>query len=579
METTVSAVNIIASKKAQKEINPKAATLLLAATMFFTGAAGLINEYVLATVSTYVLGNSIEQFSMVIATMLLAMGIGSWCQRFVNDTRLVEKFIAIEVFLSIIGAFAPTMVYGGFAVVEDHFQLLQYSLIVGIGFLVGFEIPIVIRLNSRFSESLKINIATVYGLDYLGAFVAAVVWSQYLIKEIPLTEISFFLSGCNLVVAAMTYVYFVRCGWVEKPKVAGVAIVLAGLLMVYGFSQNRTWGEYFEQRMYADPIVDAVTTKYQRIVLTKNKKLGDVRLYLNGNLQLSSIDEARYHEMLIHPVMSNHQNPKRILVLGGGDGMAVRELLKYRSVEKVVLVDLDPAMIAFARDNQMLATLNGGAFSDARVTRLDVPLIEGRDRELSMNHATQGSDRRKRQRHSASDDIRYAKVTVVTMDADVFVRTVREFGEFDVIVSDLPDPNSIELAKLFSREFYRAIKSLLAPDGLLVVQSTSPFHAKEAFLCIGRTLSSAGMETLPYHDNIPSFGDWGWIIAWSENKRVTPPNLKNVDVPVPTKYVTTETIQAASAFGKGMLDSKRTDVNTRMHPVLLTLYSEGWVLD
>jgi hypothetical protein len=330
------------SFETKRVTNPRTATLLLAVTMFFTGAAGLVNEYVLATVSTYVLGNSVEQFSMVIATMLLAMGAGSWAQRFISDDRIVEKFVFIELALSVLGAFAPTLLYGSFAYVEDHFALVQYSLIVGIGFLVGFEIPIVIRLNGRFSESLKVNIATVYGLDYLGAFVAALLWSRYLIKEFPLTETSFLVSGCNLFVAILTYAYFARCGWVKRPLVPAIAIGLSVVALAYGFHQNRDWSLHFEQKMYADPIVKAETTKYQRIVVTRNKKLDDYRLYLNGNLQFSSTDEKRYHEALIHPALSAHPNPKRVLVLGGGDGMAVREILKYPSVETVTLVDLDP---------------------------------------------------------------------------------------------------------------------------------------------------------------------------------------------------------------------------------------------
>ncbi len=561
----------------KRTVNPKTATLLLAVTMFFTGAAGLVNEYVLATVSTYVLGNSVEQFSVVIATMLLAMGAGSFAQRFVNDDSIVEKFIFIELALTLVGAFAPTLVYGSFAYVEDHFTLVQYSLIVGIGFLVGFEIPIVLRLNGKFSESLKVNIATVYGLDYAGAFVAALLWSKYLIKEFPLTETSFLVSGCNLFVAILTYAYFARCGWVKRPWIPGIAIAVSVAALGYGFSQNRDWNFHFEQKMYADPIVKAETTKYQRIVVTRNKKLDDYRLYLNGNLQFSSTDEKRYHEALIHPALSAHSNPERVLVLGGGDGMALREILKYPSVKEVTLVDLDPGMIELARTDPILSKLNGGAFSDVRVTNVPAPVVPIGSRTLTISEHVAAASDRKKSRKRLSEREPYETVTVVTMDADRFVREMIGKGSYDVIVSDLPDPNSVELAKLYSREFYRGIRSLLAEEGLFVVQATSPYHAKEAFLCIERTIGSAGWKTLPYHANIPSFGDWGWVMAWKENR--VPPDLRNLEIKVPTEFATSQTIAASTVFGKGELSTQNWEVNTRMRPVLLSLYSEGWQID
>jgi spermidine synthase len=560
-----------------RDINPRTASFLLAITMFCTGAAGLVNEYVLATVSTYVLGNSVEQFSVVIATMLLAMGAGSWAQRFVSDDSLVEKFIGIELALTLIGSFAPTIMYGSFAYVEDHFPLVQYFLIVSIGFLVGFEIPIVVRLNGKFSENLRTNIATIYGLDYLGAFVAALLWSKFLIKEFPLTETSFIVSGCNLFVAVSTYLYFAKCGWVKHAKLIAIGIVSSMLLLGFGFSQNRDWNEKFEQKMYADPIVKAETTKYQRIVVTRNNKLGDYRLYLNGNLQFSSTDEKRYHESLVHPALSSHPNPKRVLVLGGGDGLAIREILKYASVESLTLVDLDPGMIGLAKTDPILSKLNGGAFSDARVISHLAPVTELGTRTLTISdHIHAPSDRRKA-RKRLSENEPYANVTVVTMDADRFVREMSNSEPFDVILSDLPDPNSIELAKLYSREFYRGIRSLLSENGLFVVQATSPYHAKEAFLCIDRTIGSSGWKTLPYHVNIPSFGDWGWIIAWKETG--IPPELKNIKIKVPTNYITTETVAASMVFGKGELDSKNWEINTRMRPVLLSYYTEGWQID
>lgn len=559
-------------------INPRAATCLLAFTMLFTGASALVNEYILATVSTYVLGNSIEQFSMVIATMLLAMGIGTWAQRYVGDGGLVEKFILLELGITTVGAFAPTLMYASFAYVEHHFVLIQYSFVVGIGFMVGFEIPIVLRLNQRFADDLKTNVATVYGLDYVGAFIAAVLWSRYLLKEFPLTEISYLVSLSNFIVATLTFVYFVRHGWVTWPKTISVLLVIALAGLAYGYKNNRDWSTGFEQKMYADPIIQSTTTRYQRIVVTKNKKLNDYRLYLNGNLQFSSIDEKRYHEMLVHPAMSAHGNPKHVLVLGGGDGLAVREILKYQTVQTVTLVDLDPGMIELARTDPVFVHLNAGALIDARVKSIAAPVNETGSRVLEVAEKGVSPTNVQTRRYTRTDNREpYAKVTVVTMDADLFARKVDRGQPYDVIISDLPDPNSIELVKLYSREFYRAVRSLLAVDGIFVVQATSPFHAKEAFLCIKRTIEAAGFDTLPFHENIPSFGDWGWVMAWNNERQR--PDLKKLSLLVATEYVTSDVIAASVVFGKNQLTTTRWDVNTRLNPVLLTLYLEGWQID
>lgn len=569
-------VTTISTRKAQ-DVNLRAVTCLLAFAMLFTGASALVNEYILATVSTYVLGNSIEQFSMVIATMLLAMGLGTWVQRYVGDKGIVEKFILLELGITTVGAVAPTLMYASFAYVEHHFILIQYTFVVGIGFMVGFEIPIVLRLNQSFAKDLKANVATVYGLDYVGAFIAAVLWSQYLLKEFPLTEISYLVSLSNFTVATLTFVYFVRHGWVTWLKSISILLVVVLAVLVYGYSNNRDWSAGFEQKMYADPIVQSVTTRYQRIVITRNSTLNDYRLYLNGNLQFSSVDERRYHEMLVHPAMSAHGSPKHVLVLGGGDGLAVREILKYETVKTVTLVDLDPGMIELARTDSVLTRLNHGSLTDARVNSIPAPVHEIRERALEVVDVEQAAgptNRRMRQHVHTKKQESYANVIVVTMDADVFVRKADRGHPYDVIISDLPDPNSIELVKLYSREFYHAIHSLLAEDGIFVTQATSPFHAKEAFLCIKRTIESVGFVALPFHENIPSFGDWGWVMGWSSKRSA--PNLKQLRLLAETDYVTPDVVAASLVFGKESLVSNQWAVNSRINPVLLQLYTDGW---
>lgn len=540
---------------------------VLAVSMFVTGGCGLVAQYILSTVSTYILGNSIEQFSVIIALTLLMMGLAGIVQRFISDKALVEKFVATEAALAVLCGFTPLVLYGAFALMWDHFTLVQYALILGIGYLIGLEIPLAIRINEAYSPSLKANIANIWALDYVGSFVGALIWAFVLIRLLPLTEISFIVGFLNLAVAALTLSVFWKRGQVVKPFWTAAAIAGAAVLMAGGLSQNRPWSFQLEQRLYDDRIVHAETSKYQRIVVTENPRLRDTRLFLNGNLQFSSLDEAIYHEQLVHPAMNLAFRPRRVLILGGGDGLALREVLKYKQVEEVVLVDLDPAMIELGRSHPRLTELNRGAFRDARVTsRLPQGLGSAGRRDVFQDTGRGGR----------KDDAYVASVEVFTVDAAAFARLGQK--PFDVILVDLPDPSSVELAKLYSREFYRDLGRLLSRDGVMTVQATSPYHAKEAYLCILRTLRSAGFSVIPYQDNVPSFGAWGWALATA--KPLPAGALAKISLPVETRYLTPEVFAKAQVFGKGALESRETDPSTLLRPRVMDYYlGSGWQTD
>jgi spermidine synthase len=236
-------------------------------------------------------------------------------------------------------------------------------------------------------------------------------------------------------------------------------------VLVFGFAfadKLTYWGEH---GLFGDEIVFATTTPYQRLVITKWKD--DLRLYINGNLQFSSRDEYRYHEALVHPVLQPMPWAKRVLVLGGGDGLALREILRYPNIEHVTLVDLDPAMTGAFTQREELVKLNHGSFSDKRVRG------ECRCGDL------------------AAAQRRYVRRRIV----------------------DFPDPSSFALGKLYSVPFYGMVRKHLAANGLMVVQSTSPFFAPHAYWTIDATLREVGMKTYPYHAYVPSFGEWGFILA------------------------------------------------------------------
>ena len=545
--------------------------------MFLTGASGFIFECILSTVATFILGNSIEQFSVTISLMMLMMGLASFWQKQISDDHLVEKFLSVEVGLALLGGFAPIAVYAAYATMEIHFIAVQYFFILAIGFLIGLEIPLVLRLNRNYLPKLKSNLASVFSTDYVGAFIGAIVWVYILLRYFPLTEISFFVAGMNFTVALATYSYFLYHRVASRRILSIVVIAVTATSLAYGYSQNRDWNRVLEQRFFSEPIAFSETTQYQHIVLTASVSPTNYRLYINGNLQFASIDEHIYHEMLVHPAMTLSAKRDRVLILGGGDGLALREVLKHSETREVTLVDIDPGMIAFARSHDVMTELNENAFQDARVRTefLDTSPEEPASRPVYEYSRHLGTE---------PDDVLTvaAEVNVFTIDADKILEDLH--GNYDVIVIDLPDPNSVELVKLYSREFYLKLNRLLKPGGMIAIQATSPYHAKESFLCILRTIHSAGYNSLPYHDNVPSFGDWGWVLSWNSGQpahevRQLIAGLEEFAVDTRyLHYLTPDRLSAGISFGKGALDSEILDINTLMQPVLLKYYlSESWL--
>ncbi len=550
------------------------ATFLLGSCMFATGATGLVLEYIQATVGTYILGNSIEQYSIVIGLMLFMMGVAAKVQKYFSDELLFEKFILIEISLAIIGGYAPIATYWSYGVME-YFMIVQYFFIMSIGFLIGLEIPVVMRINAGYSKKLSLNIEQVFSADYIGSLVGSLLWVYVLLKKFPLTEISFILAGVNFTIAVVTYSYFRYQGLISKKFTISALIFITAISLLVGYRYNRAWNIKLEQKLYDDPIMFSKTTQYQHLVMTQNRSLKEFRFYINGNLQFSSFDEERYHELLVHPVMALVPDHRRVLILGGGDGMALRETLKYPGVEEVLLVDLDPEMTKLGANNSVLRDLNRGAFDDARVTTMAADGVTSGEYQPIFKET---GEINKKTRLPETEKV--ASVRVINIDADKFLSKVK--GKWNVVIIDLPDPSSIELVKLYSKEFYLKVRRVVSEHGMMVVQATSPYHAKESYLCIKRTLEAARFHTIPYHENVPSFGDWGWLMSWKNNmsKDNIVNRVKNMVINAPTRYLNPEVFRRAMVFGKGELDSKNAKINTLMYPVLLNYYlKESWLAD
>jgi len=574
--TTVTVDNAVSKVDAANR--PRLLTFLFGFCMFSTGGTGLVNEYVLATMTTYILGNSIEQFSIIIAAMMLMMGLSGVVQEKMSDNNLIQKFMGVEMLMAILGGFAPIAIYAAFGYMTEHFIFVHYFFVLSIGFLIGFEIPIVMRIIDQYGVGIKKNLRTVYAMDYIGAFVFALVWVFFLLKHFPLPEISFIVASFNFIVATITVLYFIYTGVVKTWKVPVIFLVGTTVALIYGYQHNRDWTLTMEQKFYEDPIVHVETTKYQHLVLTQHPKTKDVRLYINGNTQFSSLDEKRYHDLLVHPAMSLRPRARNILILGGGDGLALREILKYQNVDSVTLVDLDPAMVKFASTDSTMCKLNDNSFSDARVFTHKTGGVQS----VGAEGVYIETGRTNKVSKKAETEF-VAQIDVYNVDADRFVGELHNGRKWDVIIIDFPDPSSVELSKLYSREFYKKLQWLMADNAVVSIQSTSPYHAKEAYLAIGKTMESAGLKVIPYRQNIPAFGDWGYYLSWTSDESVADMKQKIQHVSkfqVETNFITPEVMVASMAFGKGELSPEKQCVNTLMRPCLLDLYEHyGWQND
>lgn len=561
----------------------------LALVMLLTGAAGLIYEYVLSTVFSYMLGSSIEQFSVTIGVMLVMMGVSGLVQTRLRGP-LPLYFVTVELLLVLLGGFAPIALQWAFANMQADFSWIKIAYPGLIGLLIGIEIPLAMCINEKSSSSLKNNIAGTWAWDYIGSALGVIVWLWLLRKFVPITHISFWVAGVNLLVAIMALGFFWRRGLIggRPSKILAPLLTIGTIfLMLVGFTRVDSWNNITTQKLYDNPIVLHTTTKYQDIVITEgvhptNPQAKSYELFLNGNKQFGP-DEKIYHEHLVHPAMNLAARHSRVLVLGGGDGLAVRELLKYDDVQSITLVDLDPEMIRLASTNPILTMLNNNAFADARVHSRISDGVTDTDKHEDVNIDT-GQAKAKCDKtgtcYSQPVTEKVASVTVYTIDADRFVATPQQ--PYDVVIVDLPDPNSVELAKLYSLEFYQKVRHVTAPDGIVVVQATSPYHAKEAFLCIMRTMATAGLNVLPYHTNVPSFGDWGWVMGSPTlDPRELRDRAKNLkEYGVSTSELGPDSMSAALVFNKGWLSTDNTKVSMLMNPVIFGLYTyEAWKTD
>lgn len=493
-------------------------TPILFLNVLIIAACGLVYELLAGTVASYVIGDSVTQFSLTIGIYLSALGVGAWLSRFI-DHDLASRFVEVELAVALVGGLSAPLLFFGFARLE-WFQLFLFLVVFVIGVLVGLELPILMRIL-REELDFKDLVSRILSFDYIGSLFAAVLFPLFLVPRMGLVRTSILFGLLNGGVGL--YGTFLLAPLIRRGRTGlRVRAALVMALLVAAFLNAHRLTAMSEQELFADEIVYATSSAYQRIVITRGAS--GFHLFLNGNLQFSSADEYRYHEALVHPALTVAGAPHHVLVLGGGDGLALREILRYPSVTDVTLVDLDPKMTMLSSTFPALADLNHHSFSDRRVH-------------------------------------------VINKDAMTWLGEQKTL--FDAVIVDFPDPNNFALGKLYTTRFYHLLRGHLTQNAAVAVQCTSPLFARRSYWCIIRTMEAAGLVVRPYQTTVPSFGVWGFALA-QLHPFPPPTNLH-----LPMRYLDAATLASMFVISPDMA-SVPVEINRLDNQMLVRYYEEEW---
>ncbi len=585
----------MAETEQPKPLNRRQRSLLLIAAAV-SSSCGLAVELLLGTLASYLVGNQALAYGVAVGGFLAAMGLGAYLSQFIarssfnqieQQQQLQFAFVAIELLIAPLSAVLPLALFALF-VINGPFWLGLFLVTIILGGLAGLEVPLLTRLLAP-EEGVGDALAGVLALDYLGALVGSLAFPVILLPLIGLFPSAAIIGALP---ALMVFGFGREFPRLRRWSYWGLGLAVALVVLA---PMTVPLGDRLENSLYKAPIISRIQSAYQRIVLTRRGS--DVRLFLDGDLQLSTLDEYRYHEALVHPALSanlsrkdlslsglnlpksilntdsnidsnlsssirslssnllensyesgsrlkfsdrdyskdkpvsnlivniNSDSPnvkttmkRRVLIMGAGDGMALREVLKWPDVERVVLVDLDPAVVNLARRHPTLKRVNQNAFQDPRV------------------------------------DLRIG-------DAFTLVPGLSEI--FDVIIADFPDPDRAIIAKLYAQGFYQRLLPRLAPNGVFVTQASSPFFAPRAFACVAATLASVGLSVHPYVIDVPSFGPWGFVLAAR-----SPIHPEQLTLPIATRFLTKATLPTLFQL-PGDIRLGNVEINRLAQPVIV----------
>lgn len=498
---------------------------LLLATAAVSSSCGLAAELLLGTLASYLVGNQALAYGVAVGGFLAAMGIGSYLSQFIfaqgdrtqQHHYLLTNFLKVELLIAPLTALLPLGLFALFVAGGPVWIGLGVATLL-LGMLAGMEVPLLTRLV-ELDQDLRNAIAQVLAWDYVGALVGSLAFPAILLPTVGLFPAAALIGALP---AGMVFIlgnnFPQMKHWRRWGGLVGIGLCAFSLVAL-------PLGNRLEDNLYGAPIMLRTQSAYQRIVVTRQAK--DVRLFLDGDLQLSTWDEYRYHEALIHPAMSANPDRHRIMLLGAGDGMALREILKWPEVEQVLVIELDPSVVNLAQRYPALVEANQAAFSDPRVQ-----IIHG--------------------------------------DAFKFVSQLSEqdHDKFDVIVADFPDPDQAVIAKLYSKGFYQQIQQQLADQGIFVTQASSPFFAPKVFACIAETLKTANLKTAPYMVSVPSFGPWGFVMASHR-----PVDTDALELPVSTQFLTSSLMHKLFTLPKD-IQVNAVKVNRLANPIIVKYQSD-----
>ena len=545
--------------------------ILLILTMAVLAGCGLIYEYLLSHYAGRVLGVMESTIYTMIGLMIVSMGLGAFAARKVRCAY--NGFVWLELIIALFGSSAILIIGGLIAVTQIFPELIAnmlslppdlkpqgglfkqlswlafnspYFFGVILGFFIGMEIPLIARIREHVHQQhLANNLGTIYGADYVGAGIGAAVWVVFLLS-IDISKAAAITASLNLIAGTFFIMrYWQHLTWRKTFVTLHCALAL---LIVIIFSHGNNWLNQMNSLLYLDKVVHSDKTRYQQLTFTERHMGLDqesiINFYLNGRLQFSSIDEHIYHDYLVAPVMAGSARHDNILIIGGGDGLALRDVLKYNP-KHVTLIDLDGELLDIFQQPQGLVA---------------PPLAA---KILQLN---QGSLQDKR-------------VTVVKADAFIAINELlKAHKAFDAIIVDLPDPSHPDLNKLYTVNFYARLKQLLSGDGLIAIQSTSPYHAKESFVSIGKTVAAAKFPHVQqYHDNVPSFGEWGWTIA-SKNGASPLTRLNKLSkLPVAHPWINLDILKAAFIFPNDFYKNQESvGINILGSHTIYQLHQKAW---
>jgi len=539
--------------------------------MAVLAGCGLIYEYLLSHYAGRVLGVMESTIYAMIGLMIVAMGLGAFAARKIQCA--FNGFVWLEFIIALLGSSSIIIIGGLIAItqtfphiISEMFSLPPDALPQGglfkqlsflafnspyffgllLGFFIGMEIPLIARIREEIHQThLKNNLGTIYGADYIGAGCGAAVWVLFLLT-IDINQASALTAALNLLAGSIFIAYYWRKLHWQKTLVALHVALLLFIVVIY--QQGNTWLNQMSNLLYLDNVVYSDSTRYQQLTFTQRHMGLDqaniINFYLNGRLQFSSIDEHIYHSYLVSPALAASARHDNILIIGGGDGLALRDVLQW-SPSQVTLVDLDGEIVDIFQkpqhklpnnlSNQIL-TLNKNSLSDSRVN-------------------------------------------IIKADAFIAIdELLKQRIVFDAIIVDLPDPSHPDLNKLYSVNFYARLKQLLSGDGVMAIQSTSPYHAKDSFISIGKTVKAANFSSVEqYHDNVPSFGEWGWTIA---TKRGASPltRLKTLnELPVKHNWLTLAMLVNSFEFPRNFYSKeKEIPINYLGSHTIYQLHQNAW---